>query len=155
MSLVTEGCLLSANKRQRSTSYCSIHQVRYTCYVWNLEIFWRREYRAGLARGRGEGNEDFQRVVCWPIDKCHRRSAHKGRVWWVAPLFGVSWTVNAAPYSFAGGKRYTGTIKELIQATNKEIQRQTGASSHTEPRSLNFSRAQRADNDLKIQASIE
>jgi len=55
----------------------------------------------------------------------------------------------------SGGLRYQGTIKELIQSADEEIMRQTGVSSHAEPRSLNFSRAQRADNDLKIEAAID
>ncbi|KAI0251027.1 hypothetical protein BJV78DRAFT_1213904 [Lactifluus subvellereus] len=55
----------------------------------------------------------------------------------------------------SAGSRYKDTIKELIQATDEEIQQQTGVSSHTEPRSLNFSSAQRADNGLKIKASID
>jgi predicted GTPase len=71
----------------------------------------------------------------------------------VDPLTSAIGEVPIRPVS--AGMRYTDTIKRLIQATDKEIQRQTGVSSHTEPRSLNFSRAQRADNDLKIEASIE
>ncbi|KAF8333731.1 hypothetical protein F5887DRAFT_1259834 [Amanita rubescens] len=55
----------------------------------------------------------------------------------------------------SSGQRYKDTIRELIQATDKEIQKQTGVPWHTEPSSLNFSLAQRADNDLKIEASID
>jgi hypothetical protein len=75
--------------------------------------------------------------------------------YWVAPLFEVSCKANASLCPFAGGPRYRDTIKELIQATDKEIQKQTGVPSHTEPSSLNFSCAQRADNNLKFEASIE
>src|SRR6266852_3238743 len=54
-----------------------------------------------------------------------------------------------------GQPRYASTIKELIQATDKEIQEQTKVSSHTEPHSLSFATAQRANTDLKVEASIE
>jgi len=51
--------------------------------------------------------------------------------------------------------RYKDSIKELIQATDGEIQRHTGVSSHTEPRSFNFSAAQRLNTGIKIEASID
>ncbi|KAN0124243.1 hypothetical protein V8E52_001892 [Russula decolorans] len=51
--------------------------------------------------------------------------------------------------------RFASTIEELIRATDKEIQQQTNAPPHTEPHSLNFATAQRANTDLKVDASIE
>ena len=57
--------------------------------------------------------------------------------------------------SLTAHKRFTETIQNLIEATDSEIQRQTGISSYTEPSSLNFAAAQRLNNGIKIYASIE
>ena len=58
-------------------------------------------------------------------------------------------------YPLTAHKRFKETIQNLIEATDVEIQRQTGVSSHTEPRSLNFAAAQRLHTGMKIDASIE
>ncbi|KAN0118209.1 hypothetical protein V8E52_005470 [Russula decolorans] len=55
----------------------------------------------------------------------------------------------------SGQPRFDSTIEELIRATDKEMQQQTNAPPHTEPHSLNFAPAQRANTDLKVDASIE
>jgi predicted GTPase len=55
----------------------------------------------------------------------------------------------------SGQPRYASTIKELIRATDQKILQQTNVSSHTEPHSLNFATAQRANADLKVEASID
>jgi len=59
-----------------------------------------------------------------------------------------------------GQPRFASTIEELIRATDKEIQEQTNTPGppgppHTEPHSLNFAAAQRANTDLKVDASID
>jgi len=55
----------------------------------------------------------------------------------------------------SGQPRFDSTIEELIRATDKEMQQQTNAPPHTEPHSLNFAPAQRANTDLKVDASID
>jgi hypothetical protein len=58
-------------------------------------------------------------------------------------------------HSLTAKERFKETIQKVIEATDVEIQRQTGISSHTEPSSLNFAAAQRLNNGIKIKASIE
>jgi len=63
--------------------------------------------------------------------------------------------VGKVPLMVSTRKRFNETIQNLIKATDAEIQRKTGISSHTEPNSLNFAAAQRLDNGIKIDASID
>jgi len=58
-------------------------------------------------------------------------------------------------HSHTANERFNETIQTLIKATDSEIHQQTGISSHTEPSSLNFAAAQRLNNGIKIDASIE
>jgi len=63
--------------------------------------------------------------------------------------------VGKVPLMVSTKKRFNKTIQNLIKATDAEIQRKTGISSHTESSSLNFAAAQRLDNGIKINASID
>jgi GTP-binding protein EngB required for normal cell division len=63
--------------------------------------------------------------------------------------------VGKAPLMVSTKERFKETIQNLIVATDLEIQRQTGISSHTEASSLNFAAAQRLNNGIKIDASID
>jgi len=63
--------------------------------------------------------------------------------------------VGKVPLMVSIHKRFKETIQNLIEATDVEIQRQTSISSHTEPNSLNFAAAQRLNNGIKIDASID
>ncbi|KAF8525511.1 hypothetical protein BU17DRAFT_83721 [Hysterangium stoloniferum] len=67
-----------------------------------------------------------------------------------------SWreAVGKVPLMVSTRDRYKNTIKVVIEATDREIQQQTGIS-HTEPHSLNFTAAQRVNTDMKIDASID
>ncbi|KAF8521772.1 hypothetical protein BU17DRAFT_87676 [Hysterangium stoloniferum] len=63
--------------------------------------------------------------------------------------------VGKVPLMVSTHPRYKDTIKVVIEATDKEIQQQTGIFSHTEPHSLNFTAAQRLNTNMKIDASID
>jgi hypothetical protein len=51
--------------------------------------------------------------------------------------------------------RFKNSIQKLIEATDKEMPRQGGVASYTEPVPLNWASAQRGDPDIKIKASVE
>lgn len=82
---------------------------------------------------------------------------------WQGATNGVKWVIvfvdanrmNGASLVTRSPSEVQNTIQAVIQATDAEIQRQTGISSRTEPRSLNFATAQRLNTDIKIDASIE
>ncbi|KAN0109794.1 hypothetical protein V8E52_008900 [Russula decolorans] len=63
--------------------------------------------------------------------------------------------VGKVPLMVSIHPRYKNTIQGVIQATDAEIQQQTGTTSRTEPRSFNFAAAQRLNADIKIDASID
>jgi hypothetical protein len=63
--------------------------------------------------------------------------------------------ITYVPSPLTAKSRFQETVRNLIEATDVEIQRQTGVSSHTDPRSFNFAAAQRLHTGMKIDASIE
>ena len=123
--------------------------------------------RAGDAVARGLGNEQiwlygeekaneaFQRLCIEPL------TGTVGKV----PLTKVSGMCHRSLESFSGtsdssrpflqGKpRYKDTIKQLIEATDREIQQHMHDSSHTTPTSLAWAIAQRGNADINIEASV-
>jgi len=100
----------------------------------------------GWQNAEREADKEFGKLCVGPFTKAINEVLNKK-----VPNANLSVPINKV----SGQPRFASTIEELIRATDKEIQQQTNAPPHTEPHSLNFATAQRANTDLKVDASID